>query len=206
MATAYERKRLEAGVITPKRIEEAREEAQRLFELAYGAQPVRQPDGTVKMLCWSGRIDRAYRLLAVERGRSSTKPERIEAIEQGIRQLTIVGKRAMDDAQAAIDAYVALVVGAGGTPVQFELNCGCEGCVEGKLRDTVWEAEAAMRKSVWALFMPAVDDSWALPAIAMGDNAGLIQSAIEAIRVFVEASRKAGIPPDWRDSLNFSAW
>lgn len=193
-------------MVSEAMITRAREAALSLHALAYGAQPVKQPDGTVKMLCWSGRIDRAYRLLATERGRSSSKPERIEAIEQGIRQLTIVGKRAMDDAQAAIDAYVALVVGSGGTPVQFELNCGCEGCVEGKLRDTLWEAEAVMRKSVWALFMPAVDDSWALPVIAMGDNAGLIQSAIEAIRAFVEASRKAGIPPDWRDSLNFSVW
>ena len=49
-------------VIEPTTIEEAENEAKRLLHEAYAPHEVPQADGSIIMLCYAGRLHRAYQM------------------------------------------------------------------------------------------------------------------------------------------------
>jgi hypothetical protein len=80
-----------AAVLTKERsnvaakIDQARAAAVAACLAAYAPQPVKQPDGATLMLCWNGRIARAYDKLAI--ARIAREAKAIETLQNGINQL-----------------------------------------------------------------------------------------------------------------------
>lgn len=207
MATAQRMKQLESNMVSVKQINDAKEEAQRLHRQAFGAQPVKQTDGTVLELCWSARLDRAYTL------RSEARRQKNEmrgiALDRAIAQLSDSAQRAGADAQRAIDDYVGLCarIGQVADTDAFAVDCGCLGCIEGQRRRAMWEAERVMRTQFTALFVPALSDASNMPpvvALLIGCDSAPLQALGAAMQVFVERSREAGLPVVWADSLDLT--
>lgn len=207
MATAYERKQREDGMITPKRISDAKENALRLHALAFAARPVWQADGTTLDLCWMARCERAYSLRS--EAKQAGNEIRQKALDRAIVLLQAGAQQASADAQRAIDDYVALCAGIGqvaDTDV-FAVNCTCVGCIEGQRKRAMWEAERAMRTQFAALFVPALSDASNTPAVVallVACDSAPLQALGRAMQEFIDKSRVAGVTVDWADSLSLS--
>jgi len=117
------------SAVTPNKIDQAKATAVAACAAAYSAQPVKQPDGPPLMLCWSGRIARAYDKLAI--ARIAREPKVIETLQNGINQLQARYNAAIKEAEDAAAQWVALA-SANGITVQptdvYPPTCTCEGC------------------------------------------------------------------------------
>ena len=200
MATKYEQAMREEAMVTPKKLAEAKERALERHRLAYAPQLIKQPDGTVKELCWMARIDRAYILLTKER--TAGNSAQAAAIEKAMVQLRQAATLACAEAEKAFNAYATMAVSAGQKQVDdFSVDCHCEGCIAGAAQRSMWAAEATMRRAVWELLVPDLSDDDALPAIVKMDMEQ-IRSVGDKIKAFVAACREARERPNWRDSLS----
>lgn len=200
-------KQLENDMVTMKQINDAKEEAQRLHRLAFGAQPVKQTDGTVLELCWSARLDRAYTLRSEARRQKNEM--RSLALDRAIAQLSDSAQRAGADAQRAVDDYVGLCarIGQVADTDAFAVDCGCLGCVEGQKRRAMWEAERVMRTQLAALFTPALSDASNTPpvvALLAGCDSAPLQALGAAMQAFADCGKAAGSTIVWADSLNLT--
>lgn len=200
MATKYEQAMREEAMVAPKKLAEAKERATELHRLAYAPQPIKQPDGTVKELCWMARIERAHTLLTKER--TAGNSAQAAAIEKAIAQLQQAATLACAEAEKAFNAYATMAVSVGQKQVDdFSVDCRCEGCITGAARRAMWAAEATMRRAVWELLVPDLSDDDALPALVKMDMEQ-IRSVGDKIKAFVAACREAQQRPNWRDSLS----
>ncbi len=200
-------KQLENEMVTVKQINEAKEEAQRLHRLAFGAQPVKQSDGTVLELCYQARLDRAYTMRSEARRQKNEM--RGAALDRAIAQLSDSAQKAGADAQRAIDDYVGLCarVGQVADTDAFAVDCECVGCIEGQRRRAMWEAERVMRTQFTALFIPALSDASNTPpvvALLVGCDSAPLRTLGGAMQAFVDCSREAGGLIVWSDSLNLT--
>jgi hypothetical protein len=116
--------------VTQTKIDRAKAAAVAACAAAYSAQPVRQPDGApTLMLCWSGRIARAYDKLAI--ARIAREAKAIETLQNGINQLQARYNAAIKEAEDAAAQWAALASAAGVTVQPTDVyppTCTCEGC------------------------------------------------------------------------------
>lgn len=93
-------------------------QALELHKRAYTAQTVTLADGSIHRLCWMGRLGRALRMLAEAEAAGSPH---LAAMRSAVRELEAQAKHAMDAADAARGASLAL-----GWPMPAD--CDCEEC------------------------------------------------------------------------------
>lgn len=111
------------------KIDQAKATAVAACAAAYSPQPVKQPDGPPLLLCWAGRIARAYDKLAIARLARDVKA--IEALQSGVNQLTARYSEAIKTAEDAAAQWAALAAAAGVTVQPTDVyppTCTCEGC------------------------------------------------------------------------------
>ena len=115
--------------VTQTKIDQAKATAAAACAAAYSAQPVKQPDGPPLMLCWAGRIARAYDKLAIARIARDSKA--VETLQSGINQLTARYNEAIKTAEDAAAQWAALAAAAGVTVEPTDVyppTCTCDGC------------------------------------------------------------------------------
>lgn len=194
-------------VVTPRRIDEAKAEAQRLADLAYGPQPVKQPDGTALALCWAGRLHRALEL-ANEAQRVGAA-QRLALVEQAIAQLTAQLHAADNVAQLAASEYAALCVLAGRTPEELALPvCTCVGCRAGQRMQVLGDTAGQVRHAVWALLgAPAVGEEPPLLSLVReaGDEAQRerlwyrLKNIADAMERYAAACAEFAVSAEWNE-------
>lgn len=111
------------------KIDQAKQRAIAALAAAYSPQPVKQPDGPPLLLCWAGRIARAYDKLAIARIARDSKS--VETLQSGINQLTARYNEAQKAAEDAAAQWAALAAAAGVTVQPTDVYpppCTCEGC------------------------------------------------------------------------------
>ena len=129
--------------ITQTKIDQAKATAVAALAAAYAPQPVKQPDGPPLLLCWNGRIARAYDKLAIARIARDTKA--VETIQAGINMLTAKYNEAQRIAEDAAAQWAALAAASGVTVQPMDVyppTCTCEGCqAQAQYQDKVqWRA------------------------------------------------------------------
>lgn len=198
---------LSAGV-SERRIAAAREKAVALVAAAWQPQPIRQADGTVRELCWAGRVARAVQLAneasaAGERGR-------LEQINAALVRLSAGAGAAAAAAQRAVADYAALCAAAGREVENLypAEECSCEGCkLRGRITD-LSAAEAGVRAAAWALLGPDIDARPERPQLtallaraddkAVRDRIWLrLKAFADACEEYAAACARWGDEPDW---------
>lgn len=118
-----------AAPTTQAKIDQAKAAAVAACAAAYSPQPVKQPDGATLMLCWNGRIARAYDKLAI--ARIARDAAAVKALEGGIDALRAKYNAAAKEAEDAAAAWAALAA-ANDVTIQpmdvYPPTCTCDGC------------------------------------------------------------------------------
>lgn len=132
-----------AARMKANQIDTAWQRARDAAALAYSAQPVKQPDGSVLNLCLSARVARGIdRLCAArEAGEDTTK------LQIAVDALSAAALQAMRDAQAAAEhwAATARAVGQEVDPLApYPPECNCAGCTMQRQRQGVAIARAEL--------------------------------------------------------------
>lgn len=200
------------SLVTPKMLETAKAEAERLAKLAYLPHPVPQPDGTSIELCWSGRISRAYDKLA--EAKLASDPKMIAAIEKAVKAIEDQGFAAWDAANRASQSYASMAASVGqeiAPDAFFPGQCQCQGCQKQCAQATYFAAEEGLARA-FRSFMAAGADN--LPPVVelmrkvRKEDAQArdmiwrhllgIQEAAEA---YIAACDNYGVAPAWRAIL-----
>lgn len=180
----------------------AKTTAKQLVQVAYGAQPVRQPDGTTLALCYTGRLHRAYRMLAD--ATAAGDAVKAATLQGGIDRLAALADEAMRKADEAVIAYSALATAAGNEPDDLSLpDCMCAGCKEAGKVHRIGSAMGRVRQVVWD-FMG--DDGDGAPEVvtlvSKGDASAVqrrLQSVVAAMQDYIEACKQHDVAPNWRE-------
>ncbi len=140
-------------VISPRKIDDARQRAVAATQAAYAPQPVQQRDGATLSLCWMGRIARGYQMLE--------NTENKEPVQAAIAVLEGKARVAFNEAARAASDYGALCAAAGLTVAAdvYPPTCECDGCHLAGARMTYAAALVEMREAAWALLLPAHMDA-----------------------------------------------
>ncbi len=193
------------------RLDAARAQAIALCAAAYAPQPVAQPDGTSLMLCWAGRIARAYELLAAARIARDTP--RIEVIQAAIAGLEQKRSEAVSAAENAASTWAAIAA-ASGTPANlnecYPAQCQCEGCRAQMAWHDHNEARGAYSDALYRLLAPNSDDL--PPLLQMMQTAaddknqrdrlwGYLKHIYDTGNAYIDACKAADVRPNWRAAL-----
>ncbi len=192
------------SAVSPKQLLDAEIDAIRAYECAYGAMPVKQPDGAHIQLCWYGRIDRAFDVLANVKG-----TDKESTIKGAVQSLIDASKQSQESAHKAAEHYERLCAESGVSPKDLvPQECTCEFCQSHNLRKGATAARVDLALSVSNLLMATPDK---LPAVvAMVDeidkgskeaaNAlrGALTGIAKAMRRYSQVCEDNGLEPDWR--------
>ena len=192
------------SAVSPKQLLDAENAAINAYQLAYGAMPVPQPGGATIQLCWYGRIERAFDLLANVKG-----TDKEQTIKGAVQSLIDASKQSQDSAHKAAEHYERLCAESNVTAKDLvPQECSCEFCQSHSLRKGATFARVDLAVSVSSLLMATPGK---LPAVvAMVDEidkgskeaASTLRTALtgiaEAMRRYSQACEQNGLQPDWR--------
>ena len=192
------------SAVSPKQLLDAENAAINAYQLAYGAMPVPQPGGATIQLCWYGRIERAFDLLANVKG-----TDKEPTIKGAVQSLIDASKQSQDRAQKAAEHYERLCAESGVTAKDLvPQECTCEFCQSHNLRKGATAARVDLALSVSNLLMATPDK---LPAIVgmvaeidkgSKEAASTLRTALtgiaEAMRRYSQVCEDNGLQPDWR--------
>ena len=193
--------------VSPAFIEGMRRKAVEAMERAYKPQPVKQPDGSVLMLCWSGRIQRAIHV-ANQLYRRGEK-QKAQAVYELIRKFDRQASKAVEEANRAMRDYVSVctTVDKPAENIEIPAECDCVGCQLGKRQQRFLEAEAQLRRAVFALLGPEdIGDEYPILVDlveAVGNEPKrkklwqLIENVARAQKEYGDAARAFDVKPDW---------
>lgn len=197
-----------AARLKETKIETAYQLAVTACNAAYSAQPVRQPDGSTVLLCWSGRIDRAFQRLAdaLATGQDATK------LREGIEVLSNAARKALKESEALAVAWAATAAAVGNTvdPLQcYPPPCTCIGCQNARQRQQAAIARAEATEAIYALLDGyGADEPRLLGYVAGAGEAGQrdllwasLKRIADALTAYKAACIAIGEQPDWRRLL-----
>lgn len=196
--------------IEPTTIEEAEIYAKQLLNEAYAPHEVPMPDGSIIMLCYAGRLHRAYQMRTEAlRAGDTVKAQKLTA---GIENLIRIYEQKQKAAADAEVFYQSMCLARDIEARPFALpDCTCAGCVD---KDKHWRMAAAagkMRASVWA-FLGDAEGNGQPPVIGLFRRARQDEKARDAIwrhllqivdsmQVYIDECSKANEKPDWKKEL-----
>ncbi len=208
---------LDKEAIGTKRIDDAKAAAVAALNAAYTPHPVVQPDGSTLMLCWAGRIARAYDKLAAAREDAKRRGEKddatVRAITAAIRKLETSRNEAATAAETAASTWAALATAQGGTvdPVSiYPADCTCDGCKAQMLHHDHNEARGNYSDALYALLAPDPGTRPPLYDLLEGfdkseKNRDRFWAAMKRIYdsagAYAAACKAAGVQPNWRAAL-----
>lgn len=187
-----------------------RQRAVDLCAVAYGPQPVPQPDGATLHLCWNGRIARGYERLA--EARNNRDADRIRTLENAIKSLEAKYNDAANAAEAAASQWAAMAA-AGGVTAQpmdcYPPQCQCDGCRMGRAWQDHNIARAQYSEALYAFLAPtSVDTPPALELLQRFGSDGAkdafwnhMKRIYETGEAYIAACKAAGVRPNWRAAL-----
>ena len=192
------------SAVSPKQLLDAENAAIDAYTRAYAQMRVSQPDGTYMQLCWYGRIDRAFDLLANVKG-----TDKEPTIKSAVQSLIDASKQSQDSAHKAAEEYERLCAESGVSPKDLvPQECSCEFCQSHNLRKGVTVARVDLAVSVSSLLMATPDK---LPAIvgmvaeidegskeAANALRGSLTGIAAAMRRYSQVCTDNGLQPDWR--------
>jgi len=152
--------------VTVNRIDQARETAVAALLAAYTPHAVEQPGGAPPlMLCWSGRIARAYDRLAAAREDAKRRGDKddatVNAIQKSIDALAAKYAEAQRIAEDAASNWAALAA-AGGVTVDptsvYPPACTCDGCKTAAAWHDHNEARGKYSDALYNLLAPNSSD------------------------------------------------
>lgn len=211
MATIAVKKR------TDNRVDQARAAAVAALAAAYTPHPVAQPDGSTLLLCWNGRIARAYDKLAAARedakARGSKDDPTVKAIETAIAKLRASYNEAHAAAENAAAAWAALAAAQGTTvdPMSiYPAPCTCDGCQAAAAHRDHNDARGKYSDALYALLAP--DPAARPPLYALLEDFGksekdrdrfwaAMKGIYDAAGAYAAACKAAGVQPNWRAAL-----
>jgi len=204
--------------VDTRRIDAARAAAVVALGNAYLPHEVEQPGGAPPLLlCWAGRIARAYDKLAAAREdakrRGQPDDATVKAIEAAIRKLEASYTAAASAAEDAASTWAALATAAGQSidPASiYPPACTCDGCKTAALWHDHNEARGKYSDALYALLAP--EPSARPPLFQMLEDftkseqdrdrfwaamKGLYASA----KGYDAACKAAGVQPNWRMAM-----
>ena len=193
------------------KIDQAKAAAIAACAAAYSPQPVKQPDGPPLLLCWAGRIARAYDKLAIARIARDSKS--VETLQSGINQLTARYNEAVKMAEDAAAQWAALAAAAGVTVQPTDVyppTCTCEGCRAAQQYQDKVQWRATYVSTLYDLIAPTSADT--PPVIELmrqlrnNKNDKEAQDRFwthmrrisDAGEAYAKACAEAGVRPNWR--------
>jgi len=218
MAVLTKQQQREAGAPTTQaKIDQAKATAVAACAAAYSPQPVKQPDGPPLLLCWAGRIARAYDKLAAARAdarrRGSKDDATVKAIEAAIRKLEASYSAAASAAEDAAAHWAALAA-AGGVTVDpmsvYPATCTCDGCQAAAAWHDHNEARGKYSDALYTLLAPNSSDRPPLYELleAFGKTEkdrdrfwAAMKTIYDTAGAYAAACKAAGVQPNWRAAL-----
>lgn len=193
------------------KIDQAKQRAIAALAAAYSPQPVKQPDGPPLLLCWAGRIARAYDKLAIARIARDSKS--VETLQSGINQLTARYNEAQKAAEDAAAQWAALAAAAGVTVQPTDVyppTCTCEGCQAAQQYQDKVQWRATYVSVLYDFIAPTSADT--PPVIELmrqlrnnkGDKEAQDRFWVHMRRIsdageaYAKACAEAGVRPNWR--------
>lgn len=193
-----------AARMKANQVDTAWQRARDAAALAYSAQPVKQPDGTVLNLCLSARVSRGFDRIAAARaaGEDTTK------LQAAVDALSAAAMQAMKAAQAEAEQWAATAkaVGQDVDPLAaYPPECDCAGCSTWRQRQAVDIARADLQVAL--SFLLAGNEGGA-PRL-LGYMAGArdaeqrdllwraLKNISDAMTVYQQAAGAAGEPVTW---------
>ena len=200
----------EPDTATANGLSAARSKAVDLCRAAYAPQPVAQPDGTMLMLCWNGRIARGYEKLAAARAERSTAL--IQTIQTTLRGFEQQYNAAANAAEQAASTWAAMAAAAGITVDPTEVYpppCDCEGCRMQRLYHDHNEARGAYSDALYALLAPnSFETPPILELLADAQNETSrdrlwvhLKRISDFGSAYIAACTAAGTRPNWRVAM-----
>ncbi len=199
------------------RVDAARTVAVAALAAAYTPHAVAQPDGSTLMLCWNGRIARAYDKLAAAREDAKRRNEpnaaTVKAIEGAVRKLEASYNEAIAAAENAAATWAALAAADGVTvdPMSiYPAACTCDGCRAAALWHDHNEARGKYSDALYNLLAP---DPGTRPLLyALLEDFGksekdrdrfwaAMKGIYDAAGAYAAACKAAGVQPNWRAAL-----
>lgn len=197
--------------VTKTKIDQAKATAVAALAAAYSAQPVKQPDGPALMLCWNGRIARAYDKLAIARIARDAKA--IETLQNGINQLQARYAEAQKAAEDAAAQWAALATAAGVTVQSTDVyppTCTCEGCRAAQQYQDKVQWRATYVSTLYDFIAPTSTDTPPVITILRrlrndkGDREASdllwthLRRISDAGEAYAKACEEADVRPNWR--------
>ena len=208
---------LDKEATNTKRIDDAKAAAVAALNAAYTPHPVAQPDGSTLMLCWAGRIARAYDKLAAAREDAKRRGDKdaatVKAIESAIRKLEASYTAAIAAAEDAAATWAALAAAEGVTvdPASiYPAACTCDGCKTAALWHDHNEARGNYSDALYRLLAP--DPGTRPPLYALLEDFGkskqdadrfwaAMKTIYDSAKAYDAACKAAGVQPNWRAAL-----
>ena len=193
------------------KIDQAKQRAIAALAAAYSPQPVKQPDGPPLLLCWAGRIARAYDKLAIARIARDSKS--VETLQSGINQLTARYNEAVKMAEDAAAQWAALAAAAGVTVQPTDVyppTCTCAGCQAAQQYQDKVQWRATYVSTLYDFIAPTSADT--PPVIELmrqlrtnkNDKEAQDRFWVHMRRIsdageaYAKACAEAGVRPNWR--------
>jgi len=204
--------------VTPNRIDAARAAAVVALGNAYLPHEVEQPGGAPPLLlCWAGRIARAYDKLATAREdarrRGSKDDPAVKAIEAAIRKLEASYTAAASAAEDAASTWAALATAAGQSidPASiYPPACTCDGCKTAALWHDHNEARGKYSDALYALLAPNPTDRPPLFTLLEDFNKtekdrerfwAAMKTIYDSAKGYDAACKAAGVQANWRMAM-----
>lgn len=202
---------------TDNLVDQAHAAAVAALAAAYTPHPVAQPDGSTLMLCWHGRIARAYDKLAAARAdakrRGSKDDPTVKAIEGAVRKLEASYNEAHAAAENAAASWAALAAAGGATvdPMSiYPAACTCDGCQAAQAHHDHNEARGKYSDALYGLLAP--DPGTRPPLFDLLEDFGksekdrdrfwaAMKGIYDAAGAYAAACKAAGVQPNWRAAL-----
>jgi len=203
---------------TTNRIDAAHAAAVAAMTAAYLPHEVEQPGGAPPLLlCWSGRIARAYDKLAAAREDAKRRGDKdaatVKAIESAIRKLEASYTAAIAAAEDAAATWAALAAAEGVTvdPASiYPAACTCDGCKTAALWHDHNEARGNYSDALYRLLAP--DPGTRPPLYALLEDFGkskqdadrfwaAMKTIYDSAKAYDAACKAAGVQANWRAAL-----
>ena len=200
------------------RVDAAKAAAVAALAAAYTPHEVEQPNGAAPLLlCWSGRIARAYDKLAAAREDAKRRGDKddptVKAIENAVRKLQASYTAAATAAEDAAATWAALAAADGVTvdPTSiYPAACTCDGCKTAALWHDHNAARGNYSDALYALLAP--DPGTRPPLFDLLEDFGksekdrdrfwaAMKGIYDAAGAYAAACKAAGVQPNWRAAL-----
>ena len=203
---------------TENRVDAARATAIAALAAAYTPHAVEQPNGAPPlMLCWNGRIARAYDKLAAAREdarrRNEPNDPTVKAIENAVRKLEASYNEAIATAETAAATWAALAAADGVTvdPTSiYPAACTCDGCKAAALWHDHNEARGNYSDALYRLLAPNPMDRPPLYELleSFGKSKAdadrfwaAMKNIYDTAKAYDAACKAASVAPNWRAAL-----